>query len=251
MGLAPIQLRNILRTRTNRAGGGERGNLALLLSLAPTAVLGLWTLWIYLSVGRLQQRLTTEQLDVTVKEAKETKIKATHDLAIQPLSSGRHYQGNFSISIENASRKRVEVSWVVFEMYVGKVSAEIAEDTVVSINEPPKHELNMEEPGVVSWRYQGSRGFLYPSSRSLTYEHFEAEKYFRRGGGLAKSLAPGELAAYSMPVFVNSAPKSWIAVVAILGLDGTEDGDSVLVYSDWVELPDVQSPPSESGAVAR
>jgi hypothetical protein len=249
MTLAPIQLKNILREHAGRFANGARGNRALFLTLLPSIALGLWTLWIYLSVGRLQQSLSTDQLRLAVREAKETRIQATHDLALQPLSSANRYRGTFSIDIENLSRKRLEVSWVVFETYIGKIGDRLPDNAILSVNEPPKRELNIEEPGIVKWQYQGSRGFLYPGSKHLKYANFATEKYYRVGGGLTKSLAPGDKAAYSLPIIVSATPDYWVAVVAILGIDGAEEGDNVFYYADWVELATAAIPPNPNTKV--
>lgn len=249
MRLARIQLKNIFGQQSESASRSEKGSLQLMLTLLPSAILGAWTLWLHLSVGRLQQSLTTEQLSLAVQEAKEAKIKTTYELSAQATPSPNRYRAEFSIEIENTSRKRLEVSWVVFELYLGEIAGEIPDNTLVSINEPPKRELKIDESGVVTWHHQQSRGFLYPGSHLLKYSDFASDKHFRLGGGLTKSLAPGDKCEYKIPMFVNARPESWVAVVTILGLDGAQEGDGVFYYSDWIDLASAK-PPMPTGKTA-
>lgn len=234
MRVPAVQIQSIVRSM--RDGASRAGGKTVWLTIIPTIVLGAWTLWIYLTVGRLQQQLSTEQLQLTVAEAKEGRIATTHALRLEPLGAKpNQYRGEFQIAVANPSRRPVEVSWVVFELYLGRMQQELAANSVLAANEPPKRELDMQQPGPITWQYQSSHGFVYDQSKLLKRANFR-QKYFRKGGGLTGTLVAGAQLEYTLPLWIDGSPDTWLGVVAIFGMDGAEEGEGVRYVSEWVEL---------------
>jgi len=254
-----------LRESSRRLGNLKTVRILAALNIS-TLAFAAWTLWIYVSYGRTQQRLSNEQLALAVRqteasaqfelaraklsaeglglenqlkrlaisEATQRKIRISHDLDVE--LSGQTYEGDFQLAIENTSTTQVEVSWVVFEWYLGELKGELENNAALQINAPPKHERGIAESGPVQWVFQGSHGFLFKGSHLLDYRSFANKPYFELGGGPSKSLAPGDKSEYTMPLLVRAAPDRWLGVAAIVGIDGGKSGSNVYWVSKWFPL---------------
>jgi hypothetical protein len=189
-----------------------------------TLAFAAWTLWIYLSYGRSHQQLTIRQLELAVRqseaaseaevaraklalenaqlesqlrrlaigEATEGRIKLTHDLGVYLIDRNASlYEGDFQLHIQNVSRAQVEISWVVFEWYIGTLPDDVALNSAIQINAPPKRERSIEETGPLRWNLAGRKGFRFKESRLNDAEYFVTRPYFQEGGGPTKILVAG------------------------------------------------------------
>lgn len=272
MGISPrlssLQVRAIVDGFVRNLRGPRTSGLFAAVNIS-TLAFAAWTLWIYFSYGQTQQRLSNEQLRLAVtqaelasrlqlarenlsteklgienqlsrlafEEASEGRVKLVYGLDLERIRTPAGlYEGDFDLEIENISRKRVEVSWVVFEWYIGRLVRTLDDDTALPINAPPKRERNITEAGPLEWQHQGSQGFVYPDSHLVDADYFRSRPYFQKGGGPTKSLAPADVAAYTMPLLVRSRDDRWLGVVAIIGIDGGRTPRNVFWVSRWIPL---------------
>jgi hypothetical protein len=232
-------------------------------------VFAAWTLWIYLSYGRAQQKLTIQQLALAVKqsetivasdarrtqlalenarlenqtrrmtidEASEGRVRIGYELDVYLIDSKRQfYQGDFQIRIENVSKAQVEVSWVVFEWYIGTLPDVLANGAVEQVNAPPKRERGIEEIGPVRWLPAGRKGFRLKDSTLIDRNYFIGRRYFQEGGGPTKILLAGSDAEYTMPLLLRAKADQWLGITAIVGIDGGKTRETRLWVSKWFPL---------------
>lgn len=270
-----LRARALLRTIDSKAQPARVEMLSSLARTVAILVAGVWAAAMYFSHQRAfhrllneHQRLVNQQMSLTVKQsianadydlararlAAETAtlqnqisrlqirdltasgVIVSHTLRIKLVNQKTSaYAGEFEITVQNPSKSRVEVSWALFELYVGQLAPQKGE-TITFINPPPKRELEQEQRGPVSWTHQGSYGYLYPDSKLLDYSSFEGSDYYQTGGGPTKSLGPGDACSFRLPLFITTPRDRWIAVVAILGIDGATEGPDIFSSADWTDL---------------
>jgi hypothetical protein len=234
-----------------------------------TLALAAWTLWLYFSFGRTQQSLTNRQLELAVRqaeagaqmdlartrlltenagldnqlkrisisEATQARAQLSHDIDVELINEHDGlYEADFQLKVRNASQKQFEVSWVLFEWYIGQLSQPIRSGEALQINAPPKKERNITEPGPLQWSLEGRLGFLYRNSPFIDYSKFTTKPYFHLGGGLTKSLSSGSEAEYTMPLLVRAPSDHWLGVAAIVGVDGGKTGSNIFWVSKWFPL---------------
>src|ERR1051325_8578327 len=149
-----LQLRNLITRLAEqaRSSDGIRSFAALNIS---TLAFAAWTLWLYVSYGRAHQQLTLQQLDLAVQQARAAaaidatqaklaienaglenqlrhgeinyasglRVKLTQELDVYRVDAQEQlYEADFQVRVEDISRVKVEVSWVVFEWYLGTLA---------------------------------------------------------------------------------------------------------------------------------
>ena len=228
-----LHVRGVLRKSFRRLGHLKTVKALAALNIT-TLAFAAWTVWIYVSYGRTQQRLSTQQLELAVSEASQRRIRISDDLDVG--LSGQMYEGDFQLKIENISPRRVEISWVVFEWYLGELKNPPRNNEALEINAPPKRERRIAEAGPLDWVFQGRHGFLLRDSDQIDYHAFAAKPYFEKGGGPTKSLAPGDYAEYTMPLLVRAVPDRWLGVAAVFGIDGGKSRENIFWVSKWFPL---------------
>jgi len=183
-------------------------------------------------------RLETQLKEVALRETRVGRLKLSHDIDVSLSDRLVHlYDGAFQLRVDNISKAPIEVSWVVFETYLGKLRSSLSENSMMQINAPPRRELGEDDNGIIIWTLQAKRGFYLADSKQLSDDkYFLSRPYFTKGGGMTKYVESGDHAEYHMPFLVRASEDSWVAVVAILGIDGALRGPNVHVASDWMDL---------------
>jgi hypothetical protein len=232
-----------------------------------TLAFAAWTIWTYVSYDKAHQDLTVRQLALAVRQAEaasdleiartkltvenakldkqlkgiaiadatDRRISVSHDLSVYRIEPATNlYEADFQFQVNNISRAPVEVSWIVFEWYIGTLS-EPGDHAAIPINAPPNQEHSLVENGPIKWEPAGRKGFLYRSSTSIDQKAFAQKPYVQIGGGPTKLLLAEGAAEYTMPLLVRASAKQWLGVTATFGLNGGKPGD-VLWVNKWVPL---------------
>lgn len=243
-----------------------------------TIAFAAWTLWTYLSYGKAQQELTIKQQQIDARQSAATssamisqarlsaenasldgqlkrvaladasskRIRSSHELNVYAIDRKAHlYEGYFQVQVENTSRTPLELSWAVFEWYVGTLDQTLGDGAVLEINAPPKRERDLRETGPITWEAAGRKGFLYRSSTLLDRPYFARRPYFQQGGGPTKRLSPGDTAEYTMPLLIRAGEDRWIGVAIVFGVDGGKVPENIFWASKWFPLRTVDDPVSD------
>lgn len=178
----------------------------------------------------LEKALKTSQ----VKDVQQGRIAAKVQLNIKCESEPGQYFGTLFYHFENASKTNVEISWTLLHRFIGTLSSEREDDSIIQVNDPPTPILGLEAPGPIVWKEVGHQGALYPGT-AATAALRRTRFRFRAGGG-TKDLRPGDYAGADDNFVIASTPGKWVATVLSVGIDAGTSAESVFHYRRWERL---------------
>lgn len=226
-------------------------DLASLIQVLALVVGGAWALYEFLSFRSEQNRLTLDQQRFAVQQQGLSARMAELSLSLQKrqdelagLQVGKAHEsryrletsarasvvqrGNasdeywvqYTFNITNSSDQEFNVTYSVFEVFLGEIAAKFTKDLqIISVNSPPNLYV-APELGGVHWQRIYGRAHVYDRVPDQDLAFLKSAGYKPiQGGGGTRVLRAGESSKWEQDFLIHAKPDAWIGFVVNWGMD--------------------------------
>lgn len=201
-------------------------------------VVGVWTIWLYVSFEHKNQELINSNLEFKNRNLRESKVEHDVKMTVTPSSDNTlgSYKLALAIKFSNISEAPVRIRFARIDIVEGRRSGN-GDSRVFFPNSPPHPAEDFPPSGSIIW--EATQSYVHLVSPDALWEEVDIEhenppKTVSGGACVTEDLRAGEFVTYEQDYYVKTAgTTSWLGCVLTIGL---EERDSIAEGANSIEV---------------